>query len=311
MRTSRFFNLMEIPVRNNDFNSLVPAQNFSRRGFVGTAAGAAVGVGVGAGFAASVMPVSAQTIKTDSAGLTAGEVTIMVGDFKMAAYRAAPAGKTNLPVVLVISEIFGVHEHIADVARRFAKLGYLAIAPELFLRQGDAQGYAEISKLIAEVISKVPDAQVMTDLDATVAWAQANGGDTSKLGITGFCWGGRVTWMYSAHNPKVKAGVAWYGRLVGAPNPLSPTNPVDVVGKLNAPVLGLYGGADSGIPQESVDKMKAALANGNDAAKRSEFVVYPDTPHAFHADYRPSYRKEAADDGWKRAMAWFKANGVA
>ena len=311
MRTSRFFNPMEIPVRNNDFNSLVPAQNFSRRGFVGTAAGAAVGVGVGAGFAASVMPVSAQTIKTDSAGLTAGEVTIMVGDFKMAAYRAAPAGKTNLPVVLVISVIFGVHEHIADVARRFAKLGYLAIAPELFLRQGDAQGYAEISKLIAEVISKVPDAQVMTDLDATVAWAQANGGDTSKLGITGFCWGGRVTWMYSAHNPKVKAGVAWYGRLVGAPNPLSPTNPVDVVGKLNAPVLGLYGGADSGIPQESVDKMKAALANGNDAAKRSEFVVYPDTPHAFHADYRPSYRKEAADDGWKRAMAWFKANGVA
>ena len=291
----------------NDFNSLVPTQNFNRRGFVGTA----VGAGVGIGFAASVLPVSAQTIKTDSAGLTAGEVTIMVGDFKMAAYRAAPAGKTNLPVVLVISEIFGVHEHIADVARRFAKLGYLAIAPEMFLRQGDAQSYAEVSKLIAEVISKVPDAQVMGDLDATVAWAQANGGDTSKLGITGFCWGGRITWMYAAHNPKVKAGVAWYGRLVGTPNALSPTNPIDVVGKLNAPVLGLYGGADSGIPQESVDKMKAALATGNDAAKRAEFVVYPDTPHAFHADYRASYRKEPADDGWKRATAWFKANGVA
>ncbi len=306
---------MEIPVLENDFNSLVPAQNLSRRGFVGTAAGASfgatLGAGVGIGFAAAVMPVSAQTIKTDSAGLTAGEVTIMVGDFKMAAYRAAPAGKTNLPVVLVISEIFGVHEHIADVARRFAKLGYLAIAPEMFLRQGDAQGYAEVSKLIAEVISKVPDAQVMGDLDATVAWAQANGGDTSKLGVTGFCWGGRITWMYAAHNPKVKAGVAWYGRLVGAPNPLTPTNPVDVVGKLSGPVLGLYGGADSGIPQDSVDKMKAALANGNAAAKRSEFVVYPDTPHAFHADYRPSYRKEAADDGWKRATAWFKANGVA
>ncbi len=295
----------------NDFNSLVPTQNFSRRGFVGTAAGAATVAAVGVGFAASVLPVSAQTVKTDSTGLTVGEVTIMVGDFKMAAYRAAPAGKTNLPVVLVISEIFGVHEHIADVARRFAKLGYLAIAPELFLRQGDAQSYAEVSKLIAEVISKVPDAQVMGDLDATVLWAQANGGDTSKLAITGFCWGGRITWMYTAHNPKVKAGVAWYGRLVGAPNALSPTNPVDVVGKLNAPVLGLYGGADSGIPQESVDKMKAALATGNDAAKRSEFVVYPDTPHAFHADYRPSYRKEAADDGWKRATAWFKANGVA
>ena len=295
----------------NDFNSLVPPQNVSRRGFVGTAVGASVGAGVGIGFAAAVLPVSAQTIKTDSTGLTAGEVTIMVGDFKMAAYRAAPAGKTNLPVVLVISEIFGVHEHIADVARRFAKLGYLAIAPEMFLRQGDAQSYAEISKLIAEVISKVPDAQVMGDLDATVAWAQANGGDTSKLGITGFCWGGRITWMYAAHNPKVKAGVAWYGRLVGAPNALSPTNPVDVVGKLSGPVLGLYGGADSGIPQESIDKMKAALATGNDAAKRAEFVVYPDTPHAFHADYRASYRKEAADDGWKRATAWFKANGVA
>ena len=291
----------------NDFNSLVPTQNFNRRGFVGTA----VGAGVGIGFAASVLPVSAQTIKTDSTGLTVGEVTIMVGDFKMAAYRAAPAGKTNLPVVLVISEIFGVHEHIADVARRFAKLGYLAIAPEMFLRQGDAQSYAEVSKLIAEVISKVPDAQVMGDLDATVAWAQANGGDTSKLGITGFCWGGRITWMYAAHNPKVKAGVAWYGRLVGTPNALSPTNPIDVVGKLNAPVLGLYGGADSGIPQESVDKMKAALATGNDAAKRAEFMVYPDTPHAFHADYRASYRKEPADDGWKRATAWFKANGVA
>ncbi len=308
-------NFMEIPVLENDFNSLVPAQNLSRRGFVGTAAGASfgatLGAGVGIGFAAAVMPVSAQTIKTDSAGLTAGEVTIMVGDFKMAAYRAAPTGKTNLPVVLVISEIFGVHEHIADVARRFAKLGYLAIAPEMFLRQGDAQGYAEVSKLIAEVISKVPDAQVMGDLDATVAWAQANGGDTSKLGVTGFCWGGRITWMYAAHNPKVKAGVAWYGRLVGAPNPLTPTNPVDVVGKLSGPVLGLYGGADSGIPQDSVEKMKAALANGNAAAKRSEFVVYPDTPHAFHADYRPSYRKEAADDGWKRATAWFKANGVA
>ncbi len=295
----------------NDFNSLVPAQNFSRRGFVGATVSATVSAGVGVGFAASVLPVSAQTIKTDSTGLTTGEVTIMVGDFKMAAYRAAPAGKTNLPVVLVISEIFGVHEHIADVARRFAKLGYLAIAPEMFLRQGDAQGYAEISKLIAEVISKVPDAQVMGDLDATVAWAQANGGDTSKLGITGFCWGGRITWMYAAHNPKVKAGVAWYGRLVGAPNALSPTNPVDVVSKLGGPVLGLYGGADTGIPQASVDTMKAALATGNDAAKRSEFVVYPDTPHAFHADYRPSYRKEAADDGWKRATAWFKANGVA
>ena len=287
---------------NNDFDSLVPAHGFDRRSFVRTV--------VGSGFAAAVLPVGAQTIKTDAAGLTAGEVTIGVGDFKMPAYRAAPAGKTGLPVVLVISEIFGVHEHIADVARRFAKLGYLAIAPELFVRQGDAQSYGEISKLVAEVINKVPDAQVMGDLDATVAWAKANGGDTSRLGITGFCWGGRITWMYAAHNRALKAGVAWYGRLVGAPSALSPTNPIDVVSQLGAPVLGLYGGADPGIPQDTVDQMKAALASGNAAARKSEFVVYPDTPHAFHADYRPSYRKEAADDGWKRCVAWFKANGV-
>jgi carboxymethylenebutenolidase len=287
----------------NDLDSLVPQRDFNRRDFVRTA--------VGSGFAAAVLPVGAQTIKTDTAGLTAGEVSIMVGDFKMPAYRAAPAGKTDLPLVLVVSEIFGVHEHIADVARRFAKLGCLAIAPELFVRQGDAQSYGEIAKLIAEVVNKVPDAQVMGDLDASVAWAKANGGDTARLGITGFCWGGRMTWMYAGHNPAVKAGVAWYGRLVGTASALSPTNPVDVAGKLGGPVLGLYGGADSGIPLDTVDKMKAALASGNEAAKKSEFVVYPDTPHAFHADYRPSYRKEAADDGWKRCVAWFKANGVA
>ncbi len=287
----------------NDFDSLVPPRDFNRRDFVRTA--------VGSGFAAAVLPVGAQTIKTDSSGLTAGEVTIMAGDFRMPAYRAAPAGKTGLPVVLVVSEIFGVHEHIADVARRFAKLGYLAIAPELFVRQGDAQSYGEVAKLIAEVVSKVPDAQVMGDLDASVAWAKANGGDTSRLGITGFCWGGRITWMYAGHNPEVKAGAAWYGRLVGAPSALSPTNPIDVTGKLGGPVLGLYGGADPGIPLDTVEKMKTALAAGNAAAKKSEILVYPDTPHAFNADYRPSYRKEAADDAWKRCTAWFKANGVA
>jgi len=286
-----------------DVDSLTPTRDFSRRDFVQTA--------VGSGFAAAVLPVSAQTIKTDTVGLTAGEVTVMVGDFKMPAYRAAPEGKKGLPVILVISEIFGVHEHIADVARRFAKLGYLAIAPELFIRQGDAKAISDIAKLMAEVISKVPDEQVMRDLDATVAWAKANGGDTSRLGITGFCWGGRITWLYDAHNPAVKAGVAWYGRLVGNSTPLTPTNPIDLTGKLAGPVLGLYGGADSGIPLDTVDKMKTALSTGSAAAKKSEFVVYPDTPHAFNADYRPSYRKEAADDGWKRAVAWFKANGVA
>ena len=196
----------------------------------------------------------------------------------------------------MISEIFGVHEHIADVARRFAHAGYCAIAPELFVRQGDASGYAEIAKLMSEVIAKVPDAQVMADLDATVVWAKAQGADTSKLAITGFCWGGRITWLYSAHNPGVKAGVAWYGRLVGAASALQPRHPVDVAADLKAPVLGLYGEKDTGIPLDTVDKMKSALAAGSAAAKRSEFVVYPDAPHAFHADYRPSFRAEAAQD---------------
>ena len=288
-----------------EFDTLVPAQGgFNRRAFVRSA--------VGTGFAAAVLPVMAQTVvKTDSAGLVAGEVTINVGGFKMPAYRAAPAGRTGLPVVLVTSEIFGVHEYIADVARRFAKAGYFAIAPELFVRQGDAGSYGETAKLVAEVISKVPDAQVMGDLDATLAWAKAEGADISRTGITGFCWGGRITWLYTAHNPQVRAGVAWYGRLVGAPSALTPKHPVDVAGSLNGPVLGLYGEKDTGIPLDTVDKMKAALATGNAAAKKSEFVVYPDAPHAFHADYRPSYRKEAADDGWKRCLAWFKAHGVA
>ncbi len=287
-----------------DLDSLTPTRDFSRRDFVRTS--------VGSGFAAAVLPICAQTaIKTDSVGLVAGEVTIAVGDFKMPAYRAAPAGKAHAPVVLVVSEIFGVHEYIADVARRFAKAGYFAIAPELFVRQGDAGSYGEIGKLIAEVVSKVPDAQVMGDLDASVAWAKGQGADTGKLAITGFCWGGRIAWLYAAHSPAVKAGVAWYGRLVGAASPLTPTHPIDLAGKLNGAVLGLYGAADSGIPLDTVDKMKAALATGSAAARKSEFVVYPDAPHAFHADYRPSYRKDAAEDGWKRCVAWMRAQGVA
>ena len=280
----------------------MPTRDFSRRDFVRTA--------VGSGFAAAVLPISAQTIRTDSAGLTVGEVTIPSGDFKMPAYRAMPAGQINLPVLLVVSEVFGVHEHIADVARRFAKAGYLAIAPELFVRQGDAQGYGEIGKLLSEVVNKVPDAQVMGDLDASVAWAKANGGDTARLGITGFCWGGRQTWLYDAHNPAVKAAVAWYGRLVGNTSALQPRQPIELVGTLHGPVLGLYGGDDSGIPQDTVEQMKKALAGGSAAARKSEFVVYPGAPHAFNADYRPSYRKDAADDGWKRCLAWLKANGV-
>jgi carboxymethylenebutenolidase len=287
-----------------DIDSLAPSQSFNRRRFVQTS--------VGSGFAAAVLPVMAQTvIKTDTQGITVGEATITVGDHKMPVYMAKPTGATKAPVVLVVSEIFGVHEHIADVARRFAKQGYLAIAPELFVRQGDAGSYGEIAKLIAEVVSKVPDAQAMADLDACVAWADANGGDSSKLAVTGFCWGGRITWLYAAHQAKVKAGVAWYGRVVGDANPLQPKHPVDVAGAMNGPVLGLYGGQDTGIPLATVDRMKAALAAGGANAKKSEFHIYADAPHAFHADYRPTYRKEAADDGWKRCLAWFKANGVA
>ena len=286
-----------------DFESLVPSGGLSRRGFTRTA--------LGAGFAAAAMPVVAQTaIKTDAAGLVVGEVDIPVGSFKMPAYRAAPAGKPNAPVVLVISEIFGVHEHIADIARRFAKEGYFAIAPELFARQGDPQSYGEIARLMSEIIAKVPDAQVMGDLDACVAWAATQGADTQRLAVTGFCWGGRIVWLYSAHNPAVKAGVAWYGRLVGASSALTPRHPVDVAGEMKAPVLGLYGGQDTGIPLDTVERKKTALAAGSAAARRSQFHVYPDAPHAFHADYRPSYRREAAQDAWQRCLAWFRANGV-
>ena len=290
-----------------DFDSLLPGRSTEQGASRRTALKAALGVG----YAASTLPIMAQTaVKTSADGLTAGEVSFEVNGFKVPAYRAAPAGKTGLPVVLVIQEIFGVHEYIADTARRFAKAGYLAIAPELYARQGDPTQYGEIAKLQAELVSKVPDAQVMADLDAAVKWAGANGGDVSKVGITGFCWGGRITWLYSAHSPSVKAGVAWYGRLVGNASEMTPRHPVDVAARLNGPVLGLYGAADTGIPLETVEKMKAALATGNAAAKGSEFVVYPDAPHAFHADYRPSYRQGPAEDGWKRALAWFKTHGV-
>ena len=266
---------------------------------------------LGVGYAAAAGTAMAQTaVRTPSDGLTVGEISYDVGGFKVPAYRAAPAGKTGLPVVLVIQEIFGVHEYIADTARRFARAGYLAIAPELYARQGDPAGYGEIARLQAEIVAKVPDAQVMADLDGALKWAAANGGDANKAAITGFCWGGRITWLYAAHAP-VKAGVAWYGRLVGNSTEATPRHPVELAGQLKAPVLGLYGAADTGIPLDTVDKMKAALAGGSSAAKASQFVVYPDAPHAFHADYRPSFRQGPAEDGWKRALAWFKANGVA
>lgn len=266
---------------------------------------------LGVGYVAAAGPVMSQTaIKTSAQGLVSGEVTIDVNGFKMPAYRSAPEGKTGLPVVLVVSEIFGVHEYIADVTRRLARLGYLAIAPELFIRQGDPGSYGGAAQINAELIPRVPDAQVLGDLDACAAWAGAHGGDVNKLAITGFCWGGRITWLYAQHQPRLKAAVAWYGRLQGAVTANNPHHPLDQVAQLKAPVLGLYGGADTGIPQSSVDAMKAALAQGNAAARGSEFVVYPDTPHAFHADYRPSYRQGPAEDGWQRLQAWLKRHGV-
>jgi len=273
---------------------------------------AALKAALGVGYVAAAGPMMAQTaIRTPSDGLVSGEVSVDVNGFKLPAYRSAPAGKSGLPVVLVISEIFGVHEYIADVTRRLAHQGYLAIAPELFVRQGDPSAYGEMARIQSEVIAKVPDAQVMSDLDACVAWAGANGGDLNRMAITGFCWGGRIAWLYSAHQPRLKAAVAWYGRLTGAASALTPQHPLDLVAQYKAPVLGLYGGADAGIPQDSVERMKAALAHGSAAARASEFVVYPDTPHAFHADYRSSFRQGPAQDGWTRLLAWLKRHGVA
>jgi carboxymethylenebutenolidase len=288
-------------VADSSFAVVGDRQGVDRRDFLKVA--------LGTGFAAATLPVAAQSlIKTDTAGLTAGTVNLSVNGQTVPVYRAQPEGKTNLPVILVISEIFGVHEHIADVARRFAKQGYLALAPELFVRQGDPSKAADIATLMKDIISKTPDAQVMGDLDACVAWAAKNGGNVDKLGITGFCWGGRITWMYSSHNPQVKAGVAWYGRLAGDATPNSPKHPVDIAPSLTVPVLGLYGAKDTGIPLESIEKMKAALAKGT---SRSVFVVYPDAGHAFNADYRPSYVEKDAKDGWTRALAWFREHGVA
>jgi carboxymethylenebutenolidase len=259
------------------------------------------------GFAAAVQPVQAQSlVTTDAAGLTAGEVKIAAKDGEICAYRAMPAGGKNLPTVILIHEIWSVHEYFKDLARRLAKLGYLAVAPDLFARQGDVSGL-EIDD-IRKVVARVPDAQVLADLDAAAAWAAQNGGDPRQLAATGFCWGGRITWMYAAHNPRLKAAVAWYGPVARPATELTPRHPVDIAADLEVPVLGLYGGADAGIPNDTVEKMQAALKA---AGKPSYIHVYPDTPHAFHADYRPSYRKAPAEDGWRRMLDWFRAHGVA
>jgi carboxymethylenebutenolidase len=260
------------------------------------------------GFALAVQPVSAQTISTDAKGLVEGPVELPTGDRPIPAYHALPRGSGPFPVVLVVQEIFGVHEHIRDVCRRLAKAGYFTVAPALFARQGDVSGMSDIQRIIKEVVSQVPDAQVMSDLDATLGWCRSHSrADSAAIGITGFCWGGRIVWLYAAHNPAVKAGVAWYGRLTGQADELRPRNPIDIAAGLTVPVLGLYGGADTGITLESVNRMRAELARGK---SESEIVVYDGAPHAFFADYRPSYRPSAAADGWKRMLAWFKIHEV-
>jgi carboxymethylenebutenolidase len=282
----------------------------SRRGFIKTSAIGALGVG----FVAASEPVLAAAIETDFNGLKAGEQMIPVGSFQMPAYVSRPEkAKGSLPIVIVASEIFGVHEYIADVTRRFAKLGYLAIAPEFFTRAGDPNTYGTVAEIQKNIVAKTPDTQVLNDLQAALVWAGKNGGDLKRVGVTGFCWGGRITWL-SATLPQVRAGVAWYGRLIGEKTEGNPRHPVEIAADLKAPVLGLYGGADTGISLESVDQMKVALAQAaskNPFAKASQFEVYPDTPHAFHADYRATYREGPAKDGWEKCIAWFKKMGVA
>lgn len=286
-----------------EVDSLVPHVPFTRRKFVQAA--------LGGSFAAAVLPVSAQTITTDSTGLDAGTVAIRSGDTSVPAYRAQPSGKTNLPVIIVIHEIFGVHAHIADVCRRFAKLGYLAIAPNLFVREGDPSKYPTIQALSEHLISKVPDRQVSEDLDATVVWAGQNGGDLSRLGVAGFCWGGRQAWLFAEHNPHVRAAVVWYGRVIGDKNEMTPFNPLDRAAELKAPVLGMFGAKDNSIPQNSLAEMRGRLLDsGTKAGRESELLVYPDAGHAFFADYRASYVKADAEDSWKRALEWFRKYGV-
>ena len=291
----------------------------SRRNFMKTSVAGATALRgavttLGVGFVAASDPVMAAAIETDFKGLKAGEQMIPIGNFQLPAYVSRPENaKGNLPIIIVVSEIFGVHEYIADVTRRFAKLGYLAIAPEFFTRAGDPNTYGTIAEIQANIVAKTPDAQVLNDLQAALVWAGKNGGDLKRVGVTGFCWGGRITWL-SATLPQVKAGVAWYGRVIGEKTENSPRHPVDLAADLKAPVLGLYGGADTGISLESVGQMRAALAQAapkNPAAKASLIEVYPDTPHAFHADYRATYREGPAKDGWEKCLAWFKKMGVA
>lgn len=279
---------------------LSPAAQLSRRAFVVTT--------LASGFALSAQPISAETITTSAAGLVAGEVQIPVADGHIPAFRAFPASGGPFPTVLVIHEIFGVHEWIKDVCRRLGHAGYFAVAASLNARQGDVAKAPDMQSVLA-IMGQVPDAEVASDLDATIAWAAATGtADAARLGVTGFCWGGRQTWLYAEHNPRVKAAVAWYGPLGYPTNSLHPKNPPDLIEQLNVPVLGLYGGADTGIPKSQVEAFSAALKR---AGKDCQFIIYPEAPHGFAADYRPSYRAAAATDGWQHLLQWFKTHGVA
>ena len=287
-------------IREGELEGFVARSQWTRRGFVVTS--------LGTGFALSVQPISAETIHTDATGLEAGEVKVPVADGSIPAYRAMPDRGGPFPTVLVVQEIFGVHEHIKDICRRLAKLDYYAIAPALYARQGNPAAISDIRELIDKIVSKVPDAEVMSDLDATVAYAKSTGkADTAKLAVTGFCWGGRITWLYAAHNPDLKAAVAWYGPIDRPRTALQPKYPIDLAGELKCPVLGLYGAADQSIPVASVEKMEAACKADR---KICEIKIYPEAPHGFNADYRSSYRPEAAKDGWARMLAWFKQYGV-
>jgi carboxymethylenebutenolidase len=279
----------------------LPKRSWSRRGFVVTS--------LATGFAVAAGPISAQTIATDANGLDVAEVKVPTADGEMPAYRAMPASGGPFATVLVVQEIFGVHEHIKDICRRLAKAGYFAIAPELYARQGDPSQYADIPKLVADIVSKVPDYEVLSDLDATVIYAKTSGkADTKKLAITGFCWGGRPVWLYAARNPGLKAAASWYGPIDRPRTELQPKYPIDLAAELKCPVLGLYGGQDKGIPVESVDRMAAAC---KDAGKTCEFKIYPDAQHGFNADYRPSYNAADAKDAWGLMLDWFKKYGVA
>ncbi len=289
--------MSEAPFVTSDAVGLTQSAPLSRRLFMTATAASAAGYTLAAG------PVRAEVITTDTKGLDAGSGTVRVMDREMPVYFARPSGLRSPPVILVAMEIFGLHEYVKDVTRRLAKLGALAVAPDYYFRAGtDLTKITDIKELLPLVNAK-RDSELLSDLDSTVAWSNVQGGDTTRLGIVGFCRGGRTVWEYAAHSSALRAGVAFYGPLIDPPNPAWPKSPTQLAPEMKAPVLGLYGGADTGIPVAQVEAMKAALEA---AHKTTEFKIYPDAPHGFHADYRPSYRKQAADDAWAHMIAWFK-----